>query len=61
MEISQCLKNFRKYYGRKLLRTFCRKFLKICGKIIANIWIYFTTISKKFSDILLVWWGEGRV
>ncbi len=47
---SQCLKNFRKYYRRKLLRTFCRKFLKICRKIFGNIWNYFTNNSRKFSD-----------
>ncbi len=44
------LKIFRKYYQRNLLRTFCRKFLKICGKIFGNIWNYFTNISRKFSD-----------
>ncbi len=47
------LKNFRKYYRRKLLWTFCRKFLKMCGKIFGNIWNYFTNISKKFGDFFL--------
>ncbi len=52
------LKNFRKYYRRKLLKTYCRKYLKICGKIFGNIWNYFTNISRKFSDFC--WGGEGR-
>ncbi len=53
------LKNIRRYYWRKLLRTFRRNFLKICGNISENIWNYFTNISRKFSDFLLWWWwGE---
>ncbi len=43
---------------KKWLRTFCRKFLKIWGKIFWNIWNYLTNISIKFSDFLLGWWGE---
>ncbi len=33
--------------------TFCRKFLKICGKIFGNIWNYFTNISRTFSDFFV--------
>ncbi len=53
MEISPKLEKFQKILLKKILRTFCRKFLKICGNIFGSIWNYFTNISRKFSNFLL--------
>ncbi len=60
MEISHKLEKFQKILSKKIVRTFCRTFLKICGKIFGNICNYFTNISRKFSDFLLGLWGEGE-